>query len=152
MGKVSCFFVILISMAELQPESPLKKAVLRAVFAALKRVCYVLAGVCLWILLLRLEIVHPRYMDAGTVVLGAVLFFLALPVSIIIRLDTLSENLPVESYGMVLLCGVAVVALNWILIAALRALVKPQSVVTEKQDADPSRQSTVKPSVKIQSK
>lgn len=101
-----------------------KAAVRSAVFVALRRSFYVLCLVAVWLLLIRMEVVHPRYLDTGTVIFGALLFMLALPTSIILRLDKLSEILPVDSFATTLLCGVLVVTLNWVIIAALRALLR----------------------------
>lgn len=100
-----------------------KTAVRSAVYVALRRSFYVLLVVGLWLLMYRTELAHPRYLDTGTVILGALLFLLALPTSIVFRLDKLSEVVPLESYTATLLFGVLIVALNWVIIAAIRALV-----------------------------
>lgn len=106
-----------------------------AVQRSLRSSAVVLGAVLLWMVLGSLDLIHSRYVDTGIVVLGAVLFVLALPLSLLVRLDALQNVLTVESKGALLLLGVVLVFLNFTLWNVMRVLLRPPTTALVKPES-----------------
>lgn len=85
----------------------------------LKRVAVVGALVCVWLVLGRLGVVGASLYQSGSMIFALVLFVLALPISMLLRLDELFYQFGVDDFAKALVVALAYAALNAVMLGAL---------------------------------
>lgn len=94
---------------------------------AVKRFMVVAACVVVWILLAELDLFGGNFASVGTLILSVILFLLAIPVSIVFRMDTfLLDQVGQAEEHVLLLWTLPFVLANFLVITNLRNLLRPK--------------------------